>query len=72
VFGSGLLAEEMAPTVDLKTLHARVGRLTLENDALSGAPGKAGRLRRDLLRGEGIANAPPASGRNAERREHRP
>jgi len=27
--------------VDLKTLHAKIGELTLENDFLSGALGKA-------------------------------
>ena len=33
-----------APAVDLKTLHAKIGELTLENDFLSGALGKAGLL----------------------------
>ena len=33
-----------APTVDVKTLHAKIGELTLENDFLSGALGKAGLL----------------------------
>jgi transposase len=32
----------LAPTVDLKSLHAKIGELTLENDFLSGALGKAG------------------------------
>jgi transposase len=32
------------PTVDVKTLHAKIGELTLENDFLSGALGKAGLL----------------------------
>jgi transposase len=31
-----------APAVDVKTLHAKIGELTLENDFLSGALGKAG------------------------------
>jgi transposase len=31
-----------APAVDLKLLHAKIGELTLENDFLSGALGKAG------------------------------
>jgi transposase len=35
---------EAAPTVDVKTLHAKIGELTLENDFLSGALGKAGLL----------------------------
>ena len=30
--------------VDVKTLHAKIGELTLENDFLSGALGKAGLL----------------------------
>ena len=32
------------PVIDLKTLHAKIGELTLENDFLSGALGKAGLL----------------------------
>jgi len=31
-------------TVDVKALHAKIGELTLENDFLSGALGKAGLL----------------------------
>jgi transposase-like protein len=42
VFGSGGSGTEAAPGVDLKTLHAKIGELTLENDFLSGALGKAG------------------------------
>jgi transposase len=42
VFGSGAAAREAAPTVDLKTLHAKIGELTLANDFLVGALGKAG------------------------------
>ncbi len=30
------------PVVDVKELHAKIGRLTLKNDFLSGALGKAG------------------------------
>jgi transposase-like protein len=44
LFGSGSAAKETAPAVDLKTLHAKIGELTLENDFLSGALGKAGLL----------------------------
>jgi transposase len=33
-----------APTVDVKTLHAKIGELTLENDFLEGALNKAGML----------------------------
>ena len=32
------------PTIDLKSLHAKIGELTLENDFLEGALGKAGLL----------------------------
>ena len=44
VFGSGSTAKKAAPTIDVKTLHAKIGELTLENDFLSGALGKAGLL----------------------------
>jgi transposase len=40
LFGGG--TAEMAPAVDLKVLHAKIGELTLENDFLAGALGKAG------------------------------
>ena len=43
LFGGAPAAEVPAP-VDLKTLHAKIGELTLENDFLSGALGKAGLL----------------------------
>src|SRR4051812_49219589 len=39
VFDSG--ATGTAAAVDLKTLHAKIGELALENDFLSGALGKA-------------------------------
>ena len=42
-FGSGPLEAGAAP-VDLKTLHAKIGELALENDFLSGALSKAGLL----------------------------
>src|SRR4051794_330140 len=32
LFGSGSTAKETAPAVDLRTLHAKIGELTLEND----------------------------------------
>ena len=35
---------EPEPTIAVKTLHAKIGELTLENDFLSGALGKAGLL----------------------------
>jgi transposase len=37
-------AESAVPVIDLKSLHAKIGELTLENDFLSGALGKAGML----------------------------
>jgi transposase len=43
VFSSGS-AKEATPPVDLKALHAKIGELTLENDFLAGALGKAGLL----------------------------
>ncbi len=42
IFGDDTKAEPTVPTVDVKTLHAKIGELTLENDFLSGALGKAG------------------------------
>ena len=43
VFGEAPKAEP-EPAIDVKTLHAKIGELTLENDFLSGALGKAGLL----------------------------
>ena len=43
VFSSGSPAPSDGQT-DLKTLHAKIGELTLENDFLSAALGKAGLL----------------------------
>ena len=43
VFGAAAKTEA-APAVDVKTLHAKIGELALENDFLSGALGKAGLL----------------------------
>jgi len=42
VFGGG--REPAAASVDLKSLHAKIGELTLENDFLEGALTKAGLL----------------------------
>jgi transposase-like protein len=42
VFGSE--PQSAAPAVDVKTLHAKIGELTLTNDFLSGALGKVGLL----------------------------
>ncbi len=44
VFGSGAASAEATPAVDLKTLHAKIGALALENDFLAGALSKAGML----------------------------
>jgi transposase len=44
VFGPGSASAEASPTVDLKSLHAKIGELTLEKDCLSGALSKAGLL----------------------------
>jgi transposase len=41
LFG-GQAAEPAAPTIDLKTLHAKIGELTLANDFLSDALVKTG------------------------------
>ena len=43
IFGS-TPASQPKTAVDLKTLHAKIGELTLENDFLSGALDKAGLL----------------------------
>jgi transposase-like protein len=42
VFDTGSPAPSSQPGTDLKTLHAKIGELTLENDFLSAALGKAG------------------------------
>jgi transposase len=42
VFGPG--GGATAPAVDVKSLHAKIGELTLENDFLEGALTKAGLL----------------------------
>ena len=41
IFGE---AGKAAPVIDVRSLHAKIGELTLENDFLSGALGKAGLL----------------------------
>ena len=43
IFGSGSTAPSTA-AVDVKSLHAKIGELTLENDFLEGALSKAGLL----------------------------
>ena len=44
VFGSESKSALAPPPVDVKTLHAKIGELTLTNDFLSGALSKAGLL----------------------------
>jgi len=44
VFGSDARTEPTEPAIDVKMLHAKIGELTLVNDFLSGALGKAGLL----------------------------
>ena len=42
VFGGEAKSDAAAPAVDVKTLHAKIGELALENDFLAGALSKAG------------------------------
>ena len=44
LFGASSTGKSTEPEVDLKTLHAKIGELTLENDFLEGALTKAGLL----------------------------
>ena len=44
ISGAEARSDPAAPAVDLKTLHAKIGELTLENDFLEGALSKAGLL----------------------------
>ena len=44
VFGPGVSNASAEPTVDVKSLHAKIGELTLENDFLEKALTKAGLL----------------------------
>jgi transposase len=44
VFGPGGNGAAQLPAIDVKLLHAKIGELTLENDFLEGALGKAGLL----------------------------
>lgn len=44
VFGAEGGSEAAQPVIDKETLHAKIGALTLANDFLSGALGKAGLL----------------------------
>jgi transposase len=42
IFGAGSPGPSSGAGMDLKTLHAKIGKLALENDFLSAALGKAG------------------------------
>ena len=42
IFGAEARPDAAAPAVDLKSLHAKIGKLTLENDFLEAALSKAG------------------------------
>ena len=44
VFGDEAKAEPAGPSIDVKAFDAKIGELTLENDVLSSALGKAGLL----------------------------
>jgi transposase len=44
VFGAGTHAKTATPVVDVKSLHAKIGELTIENDFLESALNKAGLL----------------------------
>jgi transposase len=44
VFGWDARSDAKVPRVDIKSVHAKIGELTLENDFLEGALGKAGLL----------------------------
>jgi transposase len=44
VFAGGTGGGPTAPAIDVKSLHAKIGELTLENDFLEGALSKAGLL----------------------------
>jgi len=44
VFGGDGKSDPPAPAIDVKTLHAKIGELTLTNDFLAGALTKAGLL----------------------------
>src|SRR3982075_4135898 len=44
VFGSGDASGAAQRAIDVKSLHAKIGELTLENDVLEGALTKAGLL----------------------------
>ena len=44
IFGSGAAGKSTQPDIDVKSLHAKIGELTIENDFLETALNKAGLL----------------------------
>ena len=44
VFGAGAQTKTATPAIDVKSLHAKIGELTIENDFLESALSKAGLL----------------------------
>jgi transposase len=44
IFGAGTQAKSSQPGIDVKSLHAKIGELTVENDFLENALNKAGLL----------------------------
>ena len=63
VFGEAAKTEA-APAVDVKTLHAKIGALTLENDFLSGALGPRPVCWR--AQGDDLSHPPPQRRRQAK------
>ena len=65
VFRDEAKAGPEGPTVDVKTLHAKIGKLTLEKDFLSGSLGKAGLLggKNDRPQARAIRRAPGEASR---------
>ena len=64
VFGDEAKAEPTGPTVDVKTLHAKIGELTLENDFLAGALGRdCWAERNDRPRAQTLRRAPGEASR---------
>jgi putative transposase len=67
VFGPGGNAAAQLPAIDVKSLHAKIGALTLENDFLEGALGKAGLLSAMIDRDHDLAITKQAEALNISR-----
>ena len=61
VFGPGGGNATAQPAVDVKSLHAKIGELTLENDFLEGALNKAGLLSAKRLSRSTYSNGLPCA-----------